>query len=174
MTGFWSRLKDPVSNVTIAPNLRQRQNLGRTRTWGLQTDLEYRPGRMWRFTGSYILDDSTVQDFPANPALVGNRLAQVAKHKFTLQVAYLNPQIVDVTLLGKLVGPQFDDDQNLFKLGSYFVVDATLSRRLGETAEAFLAVENLFNREYPVRSNPASIGTPILVQGGIRFSVLGR
>ncbi|MCH7804472.1 MAG: hypothetical protein IH937_10355, partial [Acidobacteria bacterium] len=47
-------------------------------------------------------------------------------------------------------------------------------RRLGEAAEAFLAVENLFNREYPVRSNPASIGTPLLIQGGIRFQIPGR
>ncbi len=174
VTGFWSRLKDPVSNVTIALNLRQRQNLGRTRTWGLQTELEYRPSRSWRFAGAYLLDDSTVQEAPANPTLEGNRLAQVAKHKFTAQAAYLNPQIVDVALTGKLIGPQFDDDLNLFKLGSYFVVDATLSRRLGEATEAFLAVENLFNREYPVRSNPSSIGTPLLIQGGIRFQILGR
>ena len=173
VTGFWSRLKDPVSNVTIALNLRQRQNLGRTRTLGLQTELEYRPSRSWRFAGAYLLNDSTVQEFPANPTLEGNRLAQVAKHKFTAQAAYMNPQIVDVALTGKLIGPQFDDDLNLFKLGSYFVVDATLSRRLGEAAEAFLAVENLFNREYPVRSNPSSIGTPLLIQGGIRFQILG-
>jgi outer membrane receptor protein involved in Fe transport len=174
VTGFWSRLKDPVSNVTLAPNLRQRQNLGRTRTWGLQTELEYRPSRWWRFAGAYLLNDSTVQDFPANPALEGNRLAQVARHKFTVHAAYMNPRVVDVALMGKLVGPQFDDDLNLFRLGSYFVVDATLSRRLGEAAEAFLAVENLFDREYPVRSNPASIGTPLLIQGGIRFQILGR
>ena len=174
VTGFWNRLKDPVSNVTIALNLRQRQNLGRTRTWGLQTELEYRPSRRWRFAGAYLLDDSTVQEAPANPALEGNRLAQVAKHKFTVQAAYMNPQAVDIALMGKLIGPQFDDDLNLFKLGSYFVLDATVSRRLGETTEAFLAVENLFNREYPVRSNPASIGTPLLIQGGVRFQIRGR
>ena len=174
VTGFWSRLKDPVSNVTLTPTLRQRQNLGRSRTWGLQTELEYRPSRRWLFAGAYLLNDSTVESFPANPALEGNRLAQVAKHKFTLQAAYMNPQVVDVALMGKLIGPQFDDDLNLFKLGSYFVLDATLSRRLGETTEAFLAVENLLNREYPVRSNPASIGTPLLIQGGVRFQIRGR
>jgi len=178
VTGFWSRLKDPVSNVTLTltPTLitRQRQNLGQTRTWGLQTELEYRPSRRWRFGGAYLLDDSTVQSFPANPALEGNRLAQVAKHKFTVQAAYMNPQAVNVALMGQLVGPQFDDDLNLFRLGSYFVLEATVSRRLGEATEAFLAVENLFNQEYPVRSNPASIGTPLLIQGGIRFQILGR
>jgi outer membrane receptor protein involved in Fe transport len=86
----------------------------------------------------------------------------------------MNPQAVDIALMGKLIGPQFDDDLNLFKLGSYFVLDATVSRRLGETTEVFLAVENLFNREYPVRSNPASIGTPLLIQGGVRFQIRGR
>ena len=136
--------------------------------------MEYRLSRRWLFAGAYLLNDSTVESFSANPALEGNRLAQVAKHKFTVQAAYMNPQAVDIALIGKLIGPQFDDDLNLFKLGSYFVLDATLSRRLGETTEAFLDVENLLNLEYPVRSNHASIETPLLIQRGVRFQTRGR
>ncbi len=75
--------------------------------------------------------------------------------------------------MGRFVGAQFDDDLNLFPLGNYFVVDTTVSRRMGEGTEVFLAVENLFNREYPVRTSPSSIGTPILIQGGFRFQILG-
>ena len=43
-TWFDNRMKNPVSNVTIATNTQQRQNLGRTRIWGIQTDAEYRFG----------------------------------------------------------------------------------------------------------------------------------
>jgi outer membrane receptor protein involved in Fe transport len=53
-------------------------------------------------------------------------------------------------------------------------VDATVSRRLSEGVEVFLAVENLFDKAYPVRTNPDSIGTPLLIQGGVRFQLQGR
>ncbi|MEE2839989.1 MAG: TonB-dependent receptor, partial [Acidobacteriota bacterium] len=69
---------------------------------------------------------------------------------------------------------QFDDDLNQFPLEDYFVVDATISRQLGEGTEVFLAVENLFDKNYPVRTNPNSIGTPVLIQGGVRFQLQGR
>ena len=174
VTGFWSRIKDSVSNVTIAPNTRQRQNLGQTRSLGLQWELEYRPSRNWLLGGAYLVNDSTVRSFPANVALEGNKLPQVPKHRITLQASYRDPQTVNVALMGRFVGAQFDDDLNLFPLGNYFVVDTTVSRRMGEGTEIFLAVENLFNREYPVRTSPSSIGTPILIQGGVRFQILGR
>jgi len=47
-TWFDNRVKNPVSNVTIALNTQQRQNLGRTRIWGVQSDVEYRLGARWR------------------------------------------------------------------------------------------------------------------------------
>ena len=47
-TWFDNRVENPVANVTIStsgPNVtQQRQNLGRTRVSGLQTDVEYRLG----------------------------------------------------------------------------------------------------------------------------------
>ncbi|MDA2934184.1 TonB-dependent receptor [Acidobacteria bacterium AH-259-D05] len=173
VTGFWNRVKNPVSNVTltIEPNLitRQRQNLGQTRIWGIQGEVQYRPNRSWTFDAAYLLNEATVRHFPANITIEGNRLPQVPRHRFTVGAAYNNPAAVKVALHGRYVGAQFDDDRNLFTLGNYFVVDATVSRPLGEAAEVFLAVENLFDREYSVRTNPASIGTPALIQGGVRF-----
>ena len=178
VTGFWNRIKDPVSNVTqtVTPNLitRQRQNLGKTRVWGIQSEVQYRPTVNWMFDASYLFNDATVRDFMANPAIEGNQLAQVPKNRFSLGVTYDNPETVSVAVHGRYVGEQFDDDRNQLPLEDYFVVDATISRRLGEGAEIFLAVENLFDKEYPVRTNPASIGTPLLIQGGVRFQLQGR
>ena len=50
---FDNRVEDPVSNVTLSTGAtitQQRQNLGRTRIWGVQTDLEYRLGTSWKFS----------------------------------------------------------------------------------------------------------------------------
>ena len=178
VTGFWNRIKDPVSNVTqtVTPTLitRQRQNLGQTRVWGIQGEVQYRPTVSWTLNASYLFNDATVRSFPANTAIEGNRLAQVPSDRFTLGASYDNPQAVSVMIQGRYVGEQFDDDLNQLPLEDYFVVDATVSRRVGAGVEVFLAVENLFDNEYPVRTNPASIGTPLLIQGGVRFQLQGH
>ena len=178
VTGFWNRIKDPVSNVTLTvePTLitRQRQNLGQTRVWGIQSEVQYRPTPHWMLDASYLFNDATVRNFTANRAIEGNLLAQVPRNRFSLGFSYDNPEAVSVALHGRYVGEQFDDDLNQFPLEDYFVVDATISRQLGEGTEVFLAVENLFDKNYPVRTNPNSIGTPVLIQGGVRFQLQGR
>ena len=178
MTGFWNRIKDPVSNVTqtVTPSLitRQRQNLGKTRVWGIQSEVQVRPTPHWMFDASYLFNDATVRDFVANPIIEGKYLAQVPRNRFTMGATYDNPEAVTVAVHGRYVGQQFDDDLNQLPLEHYFVVDATISRRMGEGAEIFLAVENLFNNDYPVRTNPDTIGTPVLIQGGVRFQLQGR
>ena len=111
-TWFDNRVKDPVSNVTIGTNLQQRQNLGRTRIWGLQTDAEYRVATFWRFFGAYLYEEAKVTENETNPALVGKFLAQVPKHRGTAQVSYENPRFANVTFEVQAVGNQFDDDLN--------------------------------------------------------------
>jgi outer membrane receptor protein involved in Fe transport len=65
---------------------------------------------------------------------------------------------------------QFDDDQNLFRLGKYFTLDAFASRRLSKVVEAFIAAENLFNQRYDVGLTPVrTVGPPLLVRLGFRL-----
>ena len=70
-TWFDNRIKNPVSNVTImvvgANVTQQRQNLGRTRVWGLQTDVEYRMGTVFRVGGGYLYDQATVEENRGQP-----------------------------------------------------------------------------------------------------------
>ncbi len=60
ITWFDNRLSDPISNVTLSATLAQKQNLGKTRVRGVQTDIDYRVGSSWRFSGGYIYNDATV------------------------------------------------------------------------------------------------------------------
>ncbi|MBI3950758.1 MAG: TonB-dependent receptor [Acidobacteria bacterium] len=179
VTGFWNRLKDPISNVTISvtQNLitRQRQNLGRARIRGIDAEFEYRINPQWNFRGHYLFDEATVEKFPADRNLEGKLIPQVPKHRAILGLNYLNPAWVNVSLQGRVESLRFDDDLNQFKLGSFFVTDLAVSRPLGELWEAFLSVENLFDRQYAVQATPVeSLGTPIIVSGGIRFHIFPR
>jgi outer membrane receptor protein involved in Fe transport len=173
---FDNRVKDPVSNVTIATGTQQRQNLGRTRIWGIQNDVEYRPGPSWRFSGGYVYDQAKVTENPANPALEGNFLPQVPTHRGTLRVVYSNARYAMVAASLQFVGAQFDEDQNLMtrRLPKYAVMDLTAARALGRTFEIFAGVQNLFDAEYFVGTLPTTVGSPRLVSVGFRVRLAGR
>jgi outer membrane cobalamin receptor len=174
-TWFDNRVENPISNVTVAVNTQQRQNLGRTRVQGIHTDAEYRLGS-WRFSGGYLFDNAKVKEAAANPALVGKYLAQVPRHRGSLQIAYSNPRYVMVFLGAQFLGPQFDDDQNTAsrELPGYSVVDLTVSRALASNVEAFVGVQNLFDKEFVVGTLPTTIGNPRLANVGIRVKLSGR
>ena len=178
VTMFWSEITRPVPNVTLSvtPALitRQRQNLGRTRSRGIELETDARLTRHWTVSGGYLLADATVLEFPANTTLEGLRIPQVPKHQATFQVRYLNPSLITLGIQARTGGQQFDDDQNRFTLGRYFTIDALASRRLTSNVDIFVAAENLFDQRYLTGRTPIStIGPPLLIRGGVRFRLRG-
>jgi outer membrane receptor protein involved in Fe transport len=178
-TSFWNEVTQPVANVTLqtTPALitRQRQNLGRTRSVGVEVEADAQLHRFWSLSSGYVLADATVVRFPANTALEGLRIPQVPLHQFTFQLRYTNSSIATVGVQARASSSQFDDDQNLFRLGSYFVLDATVARRISSHVEVFGAAENLFNNRYETGKTPVTtIGPPILVRAGVRLQFGSR
>ena len=45
---------------------------------------------------------------------------------------------------------------------------------VGRNLQVFFGVQNLFDQVSFVQTNPSTIGTPRLVNGGVRVCVLGR
>jgi outer membrane receptor protein involved in Fe transport len=175
VTWFDNRITDPVSNVTIAQagqNItQQRQNLGRTRVWGIQDDVEYRLGSSWKLAAAYVYDQAKVTENPTNTALVGKFLPQVPTHRGSLRAAYANAHLFSIAAAVQLVGSQYDDDLNTPSrlLPKYALVDLSVSRELGRTTELFVGVQNLFDAEYFVGTLPTTVGAPRFVTGGIRL-----
>jgi len=177
-TWFDNRVRNPVSNITQtivgAQITRQRQNLGRTRVRGLQSDVEYRLGSYWRVSGGYLFDRAEVREFAADPTLVGKLLPQVPRHRGSLQVAYADPRFATLAVQAQFVGRQFDDDQNRLPLRGYNVWDAHASRAITRNIEAFAGVQNLFDREVIVGTNPTTIGAPRMANVGVRVRFAAR
>jgi outer membrane receptor protein involved in Fe transport len=172
-TFFWNEIKRPVANVTLSttPNLitRQRQNLGRTRSRGFELETEALINQHWKLSAGYLFADATVVRFPVNTTLEGLLNPQVARHQLTFQIKFSKPAIATMGLQGRASSSQFDDDQNQFRLASYFTLDAFVSRRIARGLEAFVAAENLFNQRYEVGKTPVTtLGPPILIRAGIR------
>jgi outer membrane receptor protein involved in Fe transport len=173
-TVFWAEVSEPVANVTLSvtPGLitRQRQNLGRTQSRGLEIETEARLQKFLNFSAGYLFADASLLRFPANTALEGLTIPQVPRHQFTFQLRYANPSVVAVGLQGRASSSQFEDDLNLFRLAPYFTLDLFVSRRMTRNVEAFVALENLFNQRYEVGKTPVTtLGPPILIRAGLRF-----
>jgi outer membrane receptor protein involved in Fe transport len=188
-TYYDNGVKNPVANVTINTNLQQRQNLGRTRIRGWQNDVETRVGQFVRVQAGYLFNNAKVTEYNPVPVpgitfvdLTGLYLPQVPKHRGTVSVAYANPRLLNVAVAGSFYGRQFDDDQNArIKPGetdpglpAYGLVDFSASRDIGRNLQVFFGVQNLFDQEYYVQLLPTTIGSPRLVNGGVRVRWSGR
>jgi outer membrane receptor protein involved in Fe transport len=175
-TFFFNEIIDPVANVTLTVTkaliTRQRQNLGRTQAPGFEIDAVAHFTRTFDLSVGYQYVDATVSSFPnaTPPSLVGLWVAQAPHNVLTFQGRYLNPSRINVSVNGRMVGKQFDDDQNMFPLGRFFVLDAMAWRSIGAGIELFTAAENLFNVKYATAATPIpQLGLPITARFGMRY-----
>ena len=184
-TFFYNQIVDPVANVTCTaaatpipicpgpiPNtiVRVRDNLGRTSAPGFEVGATGHITRDFELSVAYQYVDSHVISFPASPALVGLWIAEVPHNVLTFQGIYSNPHLATISVFGRMVGKQFDDDLNTFPMGRYFVLDASASRSIGHGVELFAAVENLFNVQYETAATPIpQLGLPIAGRFGFRY-----
>lgn len=180
-TWFVNKFTNPISNITtnVVPGTttRQRQNLGKARIWGLQSDVEYRLPSYWRFSLAYLYDVAKVKesrvDFTGT-SLVGKFLPEVPMHRGSVEVAYANPKFVIASASAQFVGGQYDDDLNTLWLPYYSTVDINVSRKISQNLEFFFGVQNLFDRTFYVQRVPTTNGAPRFVSGGLQITWNGK
>jgi outer membrane receptor protein involved in Fe transport len=168
---FDSAIARPIANLTLSvtPVLitRQRQNLGRIESRGVEFDADARLTSRLDVSGGYQFVDARVGDFAP---LAGLLVPHVPRHTFTFQTRYAAPARFTLAFQGRYGGAEFDDDLNVFRLNPYFTLNALLSRALGHGVEIFAASENLFDQRYTVARVPLrQIGPPILFRAGMRM-----
>jgi outer membrane receptor protein involved in Fe transport len=178
-TFFWSEITRPVANVTldVQPSLitRQRQNLGRTRSRGVEAQAEARITSSFSLSGGYQFTDATVVRFPTNTALEGLRILQVPRHQFTFLARYFRPSLVLLGVQGRFASDQFDDDINTLRLERFFTMDVMAARPITPGVDAFIAVENVLNQRYDIGRTPVrTVAAPILARIGLRFQLGAR
>jgi outer membrane receptor protein involved in Fe transport len=190
VTGFWSIVRDPALEVTlalagntgrvIAPcgfvpaggTCRRRENIEEFRTAGIETELEARPYRYVTFGVSYAFNPTEITKAPTQQQLVGKIARGTAKHQGTVLVGFDNPDMFALNVMTRYVSSRFDDDINVLSLESFTVTDARVSRRLTSNANVFMTVENVFDREYPATraaNGFVRLGGPRFIEGGLRY-----
>jgi outer membrane receptor protein involved in Fe transport len=172
VTSFDAEVRDAVANVTLetTPSLvtRRRQNIGRTRSKGLEVEGEARLGRRGAVTAGYTLIDSRVEGFPPDPSLEGRHLPHIPRHQAALQARY--DSVWQLGLQARWIGEAWEDDRNTLLLDSAFVLDAFVARRLPAGLEFFAAAENLLDADVVVGRTPVrTLGAPRLLRAGVRL-----
>ena len=182
-TFFWRDIVDPVENVTTNPTsspvMRQKENLGRIRSRGVELDgvvhvsHEIQISAGYEFTGATVVNYSVPQ---GAVSLLGRNVAQVPRNVFTWEARYWNPSRIMFSVQGRFVGNQFDDDQNLYALGRFYTMDLQIGRNLTRNLEVFAAAENILDQRFKVANPPVAngslfnIGPPILYRIGLRLN----
>ncbi len=178
-TAFWNQLNDPIANVTLAMPVngatKQRENLGSTRILGLDLDLTWRPAEAWTVRVAHTFSDGYVRTAPAQPDLVGKRLAQDPHNRSAAIVSYDSPRIATLTAEMRYLGPQFEDDQNTQPIGAVVLFDARAERALTAGFSVFVTGQNLFDRHYLVgRSGIDTEGAPRTFEVGLAYHTGAR
>jgi outer membrane receptor protein involved in Fe transport len=176
---FVTTVSDPVVSVTLSstPSVitRQRQNVGETRSRGVEVDAEYTPISVLRLSASYLFVDARVTEFPASSSLVGKYLPQVARHQLNFQINYRPHSRWSVGVQTRISSSQFEDDLNTLRLRPYFTADATVAFRIRENLEIFAAAENVFNNRYDIGLTPnRTVAAPAFIRAGLRFDFKKR
>jgi outer membrane cobalamin receptor len=189
-TGYWDRLTDSVAIVTIdvagaagrtiAPCgfvpaggvCRQRQNLRRLRSTGLDLDVHRRFGTSFTATARYLFNRSRAVDVTTQPQLAGTFNTHSPVHQAVLAATYEHPRILDVSAGVRYVGTRFEDDLNALRIGSFTLVDLRVARALSPGAEVFVTIQNLLDRTYETTraaDGTVGVGEPRLISAGLRL-----
>ena len=172
VTAFWNVLNDAITNVTlsITPQLitKQRANADKVRATGLEFEGDLRlPASLTVTLASGITNSS----FKGETILRDNRVPQVPKYNVGVGVRYSDKGWTGSTQL-RVTGSQFEDDQNLFVLRRATVVDIYVGRSVLRQVHAFVAIENLFDREYDVGRTPIlTTGLPRAIRAGVQVAL---
>lgn len=177
-TGFWMEVDDTIANVTLSstPALvtRQRQNLGRIRSRGLELEAEVHPHAGWTLTGAVTLTGATVRAFAADPALVGLQLPQVPRQAGAAGVRRDFRRLV-LSAQARWCAHQFEDDLNTLRLAAAFNLDAFASYAVSPRWQVYAALENALDSEQEIGRTPVvTLAPPRSVRAGLRLRLGSR
>jgi outer membrane receptor protein involved in Fe transport len=174
-TAFWNSLDQAIANITLSvtPTLitRERRNSDEIRAKGLELEADLHLNQV-TVEGQVTFTSSRFEGSIAAPAVEGNRVPQVPKVQYAVGVTWSDPRIATAALQARGTSSAFDDDLNQLELGAFTVVDAMVNRSVTRFLQAFLAIENIGDREYDTGRTPLrTIGWPRTVRVGARFTL---
>lgn len=176
-TAFFNNLDGAIANVTLSQTpqaiIRQRQNSDTIRATGVEFEVDTRLTNTLSANAQLVLTSSHFRGSKATPAIADNEVPQVPNWQGGFSVTWADPTWFTAATQVRFSGDQFDDDLNraAFVLEKYVVWDATVSRAIVRGVNAFVAIENILDKEFDTARTPVrSIGWPRTVRVGARIA----
>ncbi|MDZ4274460.1 MAG: TonB-dependent receptor [Erythrobacter sp.] len=170
LTAFDNEVENAIANVTIAPNLRRRENLPAITARGVEASLAAKFGAV-TIDGSLAWTDAEVRGERASIDLDGNRPAQTPE--FAASVTFGWQPAPGWRVVGTLrhVAAQFEDDREADRLAPATTLDAFLAAPLAGALSLVVRAENLTDETVITRNQGGSIdlGAPRTVWLGLRY-----
>ena len=160
VTGFWNRLSDAISNVTIGtgpgsfPDVGalpagglfiQRQNVPAINALGSEGEAQWQLDDLVAFRAAYSVTDARVDGGTTALQLTGKRPAETPR--LTITGGVVTSPIRSVSIEGDVIyeSLRWSDDQNTLPLPAATTFDAKVTWRFLPQAGLYFAVDNITN-----------------------------
>jgi len=191
VTGFWNKLADGVTNVTLAAGpgtfpvagfvpagglLLQRQNVGYIRAFGAEGEAQWQFDESLAVRAAFSVTDARVNGGTNAPQLTGKRPAQTPR--MTLTGGVVATPFRELTLEAdvRYETVRFSDDQNNLKLPGVTLIDARATVHMTPQMDLYLAVDNVFNETVTTAlgaDGVFSLDAPRAIRIGVAFAYGG-
>lgn len=172
ITAFDNRVKNAIANVTLQPNLRQRQNLPAIDAQGIEGALAFSLGPV-SLDASLAYTDATIDGEGASLALDGNRPPQTPDFSASATLAWEPSEGVRLAGTLRHVSSQFEDDQETDVLPAATTLNLFAQVPLSEAVSIVARAENVFDETIVTRNARGAIdlGVPRTVWFGVRVGL---
>lgn len=169
LTAFDNRVENAIANVTLQPNLRQRQNLPAINAQGIEASAVVALDKV-SLDASLAYTDATIDGTGPSLALDGNRPPQTPEFAVSATLAYEPADGWRLATTLRHIAAQFEDDQETDRLAPATTLDLFVSAPISDGVSVVLRAENVFDEEIVTRNSQGAIdlGAPRTVWAGIR------
>ncbi|GEN98519.1 TonB-dependent receptor [Novosphingobium sediminis] len=168
-TAFDNKVRHAIANVTVATNVRERQNVDAVHANGIELGAEAKFGA-FSLSGSFAYTDAKVE--APGTALDGKRPAQTPRYAASATAAWRPSPRTTLAITLRHTGAQFEDDLETDVLPAATTLDAYAEVPVAGPFSLVLRGENLFDEAVVTRNSGGSIdlGTPRTIWGGVKIA----
>jgi outer membrane receptor protein involved in Fe transport len=188
VTGFWNKISDAVTLVTLASGpgtfpgagfipaggqLIQRQNVGDIGAYGMEGDAQWAIDSSLALRAGFNVTDAHVHGGTLAPQLTGKRPAQTPRWTITGGIVATPDPFVTLEAYLRYESLRWSDDLNALPLPAVATVDTRISFHVLPTMDVYAAIDNLFDAEVTTMRGAdgvANIEAPRMFRLGIRLA----
>lgn len=147
-------------------------NAGEARSRGIEAEANWLAGDRWTLNAGYTYADSIITRSALDPASVGKQQGGLPRHKLSLGVTYEGPGGWRISPHIRWVSKSWGDNDNTLPVDAHVVADLAASYPITRKLEAYVQIENLFDRNYIADNSgfeAPRLGTPFTAFVGARY-----